>query len=115
MMREDERIALFDEVRVALAPVTTALEQLPYKVAEPALQSISDVLATISDPLGEYVGACHLCDESVFLKGVDDPQDDSESCDELGWAHRTCMDQLRKDSPELFRPVEDDPDFREPE
>jgi len=100
-----DRTTLWKEIDVALNPIVTALKEAPYRIANPGLAAVDAVLAIISDPLGDHMGTCELCEEPVFVQGT--PDDDCESGPEEGsYAHRTCMDLLRKQRPELFRNVE---------
>jgi hypothetical protein len=107
----DDRTELFTQLDELLKPIAKALQDLPFKDAELPLKRCSEIMEVICDPIGEHVGSCYVCEEPVFLLGADDPDDDCESMED-GWAHRSCMDRLRKESPGMFRHVEDDEDGR---
>lgn len=91
-----DRISLFKQIDEITNSLVTAVEQLPYKVAAPALRQIDEIMAIVSDPLGEHFGTCILCEEPIFVRGQ--PDDDCESAGDE-YCHRTCGDRWRKENP----------------
>lgn len=104
-----DRISLFKQIEEEIVAIEEALRDLPYWQAEPMIGRCHAVLDIISDPLGDHFGTCELCEDPIFVRGQ--PDDDVETGPEEGtYAHRTCMDRLRKEKPEMFRRVSEDED-----
>lgn len=103
-----DRTSMFKEINPLIEKVSAALEALPFNAAMAAMKDLSAILAVLTDELGEHMGECEFCEEPVFATGS--PDDDVEYAGDLGWAHRTCMDRARVESPELFSADDEDGD-----
>lgn len=99
LAKEANRIELLDlweSTADAFEEVRKALQELPFRVAGPALCRLDEIKDAVFEPLGEHMGHCILCEEPLFIRG--EPDDDYEAAGDEN-CHRTCGDKWRAANP----------------
>lgn len=90
-IKEDRR-EMFASLHADLKKVReTIAGNVVYSRALAGLRALDDIEAYITDPIGEYLGACVLCEEPLF----EDDATDIGGEDDTIHAHKDCAGKLQ--------------------
>lgn len=80
-----DRRSLYEEIVGPAEIIRAALNDVAYGKAVAAVDAVADMLAAVSDPLGEHLGQCPRCAEAMFEADAMDGPDEGPAYHQECW------------------------------